>query len=177
VRSRRLALGSVLAAAVLFAGSGCGGDPAAEPSTPPLTSSSPPQSATASPKPKTPIDFVRAWVDASNAATNSGDTSSLRKMMTAGCINCRRLANAIDKVYRAGGFIRSRGWGVQEIHQIGQGALRSPVVSLQIFTYPETYKKTGDSKVKTTKPGQGGYTLWLEHVGHSFLISRIDPVT
>jgi hypothetical protein len=142
-----------------------------------MTSSSPTESETTATKPQGPIAFVRAWVAASDAATNSGDTSSLREMMAAGCINCRRLANAIDKIYRAGGFIRSRGWGVREVHQVGQGDLRSPVVSLQIVTYPETYKKTKDSRVKTTKRGEGGYTLWLERVGHGFLITRIDPVT
>ena len=181
MRSLRLALASLLATAALIAAPGCSGDPSPDSSastrTSPATSPSPTQSVTASPKPHSPIEFVRAWVATSNAATNSGDTSSLREMMTAGCINCRRLANAIDKIYRAGGFISSRGWGVQEIHQIGQGTLRSPVVSLQIVTYPETYKKTKDSQAKTTKRGEGGYTLWLKRVGHGFLIMRIDPVT
>jgi hypothetical protein len=181
VRSLRLSLAGPLAAAVLMATSGCSDDPSAAPSPPASTgsvmSSSPTQSETTSTKPQGPVAFVRAWVDASNAATNSGDTSSLRMMMTARCINCQRLANAIDKIYRAGGFIRSRGWGVREVHQVGQGDLRSPVVSLQIVTYPETYKNTKDSGVKTTKQGEGGYTLWLKRVRHGFLITRIDPVT
>jgi hypothetical protein len=181
VRSLRLALASLLAAAILIATPGCSDDPSAAPSPPAstgsVTSSSPTRSETTSTKPQGPVAFVRAWVAASNAATDSGDTSALRMMMTAGCINCQRLASAIDKIYRAGGFIRSRGWGVREIHQVGQNDLRSPVVSLQIVTYPETYRKTKDSGVKTTKQGEGGYTLWLKRVRHGFLITRIDPVT
>jgi hypothetical protein len=179
VRLLRPAPSVVLVAAMLLTGSACGGDPSAEPSpsvSDPSTRSSPTQSATTPPKPHAPIAFVKAWVEASNEATKSGDTTILRQFIAPQCVNCIRLLTAIDRIYAAGGYIHSRGWGILNIHEIAHGSLRSPVVSLTIVTYPERYKRTKHSLVKTSSRGKGVYTVWLRRLGKSFTITRIDPV-
>jgi hypothetical protein len=181
VRSLRLALAGPLAAAVLMAASGCTDDPSAAPSPPgstgSVTSSSPSQSETTSTKPQGPVAFVRAWVAASNAALNTGDSSTLEALVSRGCLNCVRQIGAIARVYDSGGFIRTRGLGLADAHVIGVGDARHRVVSIEIITYSQTLKRRANAPITHTKRGEGGFTFWLQRRDGGLVLTRMEPVT
>ena len=101
---------------------GCGEAP--EPK--PLPSSSP-SGSTASPSPTGPSApvmpgavkqktkkgaeaLVLHFLDALNYAGASGDTAPLRETYVAFCTRCEGLADGIDKVYEADGYIRGGDW-------------------------------------------------------------------
>jgi hypothetical protein len=175
VRSLRLAP-FVLAAAVLLT-SACGGDPSAEPSPSASPSTRPSPTQAVPLKPHTPIAFVKAWVEASTRALNTGDLSNLRSLVSPECLNCRRMMNAIRVVYSNGGHIDTKGIGLANAHLIGVGTAKKPVLSITIITYPQTIRRSGGATPNHTQQGQGGFTFWLERENGSYLLTRMDPVT
>ncbi|MDT0201091.1 hypothetical protein [Nocardioides sp. AE5] len=52
-----------------------------------------------------PAEFVRAWVDAYNAATLDGDTTRMRAMSAEECMTCDGFATQLEVIYGAGGSI------------------------------------------------------------------------
>jgi len=175
VRSLRLALGSLLPAAILFAGSACSGDPSAEPSTSasnPSPSSSPTQSATTTPKPKTPIGFVRAWVDAENAAINSGDVKPLLAFEAPSCFNCRQLLKPITRIYGAGGFIHSKGWQIKRPNLVDAGGSKA-LVTMLIITSVEVVKLSHDSPIRHHKPDRLGFSVTLTPKAEAWRITQV----
>jgi hypothetical protein len=181
VRSLRMAFASPLAAAVLVATSGCSDDPSMAPSTSAssqlVTSSSPAESGNEPPKPQRPIAFVRAWVAASNATLNTGDSSTLEGLVSNGCLNCERQIDAITRIYDRGGFIRTKGLGLVDAHVIGVGNLRHKVVSIEIITYSQTLRRRANATITHTKRGEGGFTFWLQRRHGGLELTRMEPVT
>ncbi|MDT0203273.1 DUF6318 family protein [Nocardioides sp. AE5] len=52
-----------------------------------------------------PEEFVRAWVEAYDEATFTGDTTRMRSMSAEDCFTCGSIAQGIDDVERNGGSI------------------------------------------------------------------------
>ena len=112
----RTVLGTALIAMTLAFAAGCGGsNPSPSPS--PTPQPSPTATATGKVAPPLPpaatahtkagaIAFVRHYVAMFNYAQSTGDTRSLRRLGLRDCISCTDVADAIDKVYRAGGSAR-----------------------------------------------------------------------
>jgi hypothetical protein len=175
VRSLRLALGSLLAAAALVAVPGCGGDPSAEPrasASNPGASSAPTRSVTVSLKPKTPIGFVRAWVDAENVAINSGDIRPLLGFEAPSCFNCKQLLKPITRIYGAGGFIHSKGWRVERPNVVDTGG-GDVLVTMLIITSVEVVKPSHDSPIQHHKPDKLGFSVTLSPEAEAWRITQI----
>jgi hypothetical protein len=132
---------------------------------------------TASPKPHSPIEFVRDWVAASNAALNTGDSSTLEALVSPGCLNCARQIEAIARVYDLGGFMKTRGLGLVDAHVIGVGDPDHKVVSIQIITYSQTLRRRANAPIIHTERGEGGFTFWLQRRNGGLVLTRMDPVT
>jgi hypothetical protein len=112
----RLVVGAL---ALLLALAGCDGDPKAEPSTPPTSSS-----VSTTPSPSAPmlpsaaeantkagaIAFVKHYVEVQNFAARTGDTSTFRTLSLASCEECRSIVRRIERVYAHGGRIEGEGW-------------------------------------------------------------------
>jgi hypothetical protein len=130
--ARLRALGAaVLLAALLSAVLGCEDEPEpdiADP-TPSATAPSPSEtesSPTTSPTPEalTPEETVRAWVDAWNAALQSGDLSSLKELEADNCRNCSNLSNVIKEVFAAGGSFSGGEWSIDKAVTVEESARR-----------------------------------------------------
>jgi hypothetical protein len=106
-----IALGLAVPALVL---GGCSGEP--EPRfAPPSESSSPTassESTSADPYPSNPVATVRAWVAAQNDALTTGDTRQLKVLSADPCQACDDFIQPIERVYRDGGYFRTKGWKV-----------------------------------------------------------------
>lgn len=78
-----------------------------DPPSPTPSSSSPSPSPTE--EPETPEEFVRRWVDADTEMQNTGDGEDYRGM-SAKCKSCLEYADYIVGIWKAGGYIETRGW-------------------------------------------------------------------
>jgi hypothetical protein len=176
VRSLRMALASPLAAAVLVATSGCSDDPSMAPTTSAssqlMASSSPTQSGNGAPKSQRPIAFVRAWVDAENAAINSGDVTSLVSFEAPSCFNCKQLLKPIKRIYQAGGFIHSTGWRMQHPNAVDSGG-DSVLVTMLVATSVETVQPSAGAPIEHHKPDKLGFSLTLTPKAGSWAITEI----
>jgi hypothetical protein len=176
VRSLRLALASLLAAAVLIATSGCSDNPSAAPtppaSTQPVTSSSPTESETTSTNPKSPIKFVRAWVDAENVAINSGDVTPLLTFEAQSCFNCKQLLKPIKRIYGAGGFIHSKGWRMEHANAVDSGG-NSVLVTMLVATSVEIVRPSEGAPIERHKPDKLGFSLTLTPKAGSWVITEV----
>jgi hypothetical protein len=175
VRSLRLALASLLAAAVLIASSGCSDDPSAPSltaSTQPVTSSSPTESETTSTKPQSPIKFVRAWVDAENVAINSGDVTPLLTFEAQSCFNCKQLLKPIKRIYGAGGFIHSKGWRMEHANAVDSGG-NSVLVTMLVATSVEIVRPSEGAPIERHKPDKLGFSLTLTPKAGSWVITEV----
>ncbi|MDT0203271.1 DUF6318 family protein [Nocardioides sp. AE5] len=110
--ARRVAV--VVACVPVLVLAGCGDDEPAEPvelpSLSPSAGSLPGVSASqgAEDLPASevePAEFVRAWVDAYNAATLDGDTTRMRAMSAEECMTCDGFATQLEEIYGAGGSV------------------------------------------------------------------------
>jgi hypothetical protein len=175
VRSLRLALASLLAAAILIATSGCSDDPSAAPSPPASTgsvTSSPTQSETTSTKPQRPVAFVRAWVDAENAAINSGDVTSLVSFEAPSCFNCKQLLKPITRIYQAGGFIHTKGWRIKRPNVVDSGG-QDVLVTMLIITSVEVVKPSHNSPIQHHKPDRLGFSVTLTPKAETWRITQV----
>jgi hypothetical protein len=177
VRSLRLALASLLAAAVLIATSGCSGDPSPDSSasasaSTQTTSPSPTESVTASPKPHSPIKFVRAWVDAENVAINSGDVTPLLTFEAQSCFNCKQLLKPIKRIYGAGGFIHSKGWRMEHANAVDSGG-NSVLVTMLVATSVEIVRPSEGAPIERHKPDKLGFSLTLTPKAGLWVITEV----
>src|SRR3954447_10747806 len=90
----------------------CGGSGVsiADPPVSPTSTSSP----TGTPQRETPEHFIRRWAAEDTRIQRTGDTATFREMSD-GCKGCLELADLVDQIYGAGGFIHTRGWQVRDI--------------------------------------------------------------
>lgn len=58
------------------------------------------------------IAFVEHWLREFNYAENTGETAELRDVSSADCESCQNFIDEIERVYSAGGKMRSDGWKV-----------------------------------------------------------------
>lgn len=111
----RSVLATLLVACVLGACSDDDPKPDIEDPTPSAASSSAGVSTSPTTSPSvrlTPDETVKAWVNAWNAALQSGDTGPLAEHETSDCRNCADLARVIEDVVAAGGSFSGGEWTI-----------------------------------------------------------------
>jgi uncharacterized protein DUF6318 len=109
-RARAVLTALVLASALTLAG--CTDDDPEPKFSPP--SSEPPESpsTTAAVLELGPEETVRAWIEARNAAMETGDLSSVHALTADDCTSCDGILDPIADVYRDGGHFETDGWAV-----------------------------------------------------------------
>ncbi len=119
--------------AVLLSLSACNGDPepqvadptseppTSEPTTSPTaTESTPTEPPTSEPPEKeTAQEFLRRWQEAANEMQVSGVSDKFRAL-NADCESCDVFAGNVDRIYEAGGFIRTDGGTISGIERWGK---------------------------------------------------------
>ncbi|WP_148046635.1 DUF6318 family protein [Nocardioides pocheonensis] len=163
--ARRL-IGAVV---LLFALSGCGGDPKADPPPSPSPSTSP-VSTTPSARASVPvmpeaakentkagaIAFAEHYVDLINQAQATGYVAGLRSVEDPQCTSCSRVRRSIEAIYGAGGTIEGGTWR-PSFKVALQNADRSWLITGVISFDPEQVRRSKDGQLEV-QPGGSAVT-------------------
>ncbi|MFZ2013727.1 MAG: hypothetical protein WAV00_07900, partial [Nocardioides sp.] len=116
----RRILAAVLTAPLLtLTACGGGGGSIADP---PISSA--PSSSPTTQQRETPEHFIRRWAAENTRMQDTGHSSKFRSL-SVGCRGCTRLADRVDAIYTAGGFIRTGGWQIRSVKVTRQSASHS----------------------------------------------------
>jgi glucose/arabinose dehydrogenase len=146
-----LRLAALLAAATLLA-AGCSDDdpqprleptPNASPTESPSTSPTEPSKTPSTPKALNPVQTVRAWVVARNAALANGSTTAVYELSSTQCKSCRDLTEPFAKVYTNGGSIDSRGWLIDSIERRPDFSSNRQVIAAMTFAAGQIIQASG----------------------------------
>lgn len=111
-----------LAAALTLALAGCAEDgPEPTPAPPPSTSpasASPTPDATPTAAALSPVQTVRAWVEARNDALSNGDTAAVYALSAPDCKTCRDLVEPFAQLYAEGGSVQTDGWTIDNVEKL-----------------------------------------------------------
>jgi hypothetical protein len=77
----------------------------------PTASPTPSSTATETGPSETPEEFIRRWVELSNEMQVTGETEEYLAI-SSGCRPCNLVANDVEEIHGAGGFVRTDGWEI-----------------------------------------------------------------
>lgn len=120
--------------------------------------------------------FVRHYVALINHATASGDTKGLRSHAAADCSSCTNIADRLDEIYGAGGFIRSNGWRIQSIIPVANQPRTTPALQLAVALSPQRVVEREGGPVRSFEGGRQPMTIFLERLSRSWRVARMDLV-
>lgn len=130
------------------------GDP---PTSSPPTSSSPTPTTSTPPEDETPEEFIRRWIDEDTRMQNTGETDAYLAM-TWHCEGCQSLADRVQRIYRKGGFISTKGLEVRSMQRHD-----GKPVTFTVHTEgsPTVYRDSATSRKKRLPGGPLGLVLQL----------------
>lgn len=167
MRMRLLASSSVVP--LLFAGCSGGGEPSTDstPTSLPPMSSSVSSSDTASARAEAPEDFVRRWVDVSNAMYLTGDTTRFRALGRS-CPDCDRIAATVDRIYSAGGEVQWEGWTIRSFEREGRPGTHA--YRYLVDSAPTRYRESSSGPWMSLGGGRSVQLIVLEPDGSSWQV-------
>lgn len=153
---------------------GCGGHPVQPPPFTPSTSAPSSPATSASPHAETAEDFIRRWVEVSNRMQNTGDTGEYRGLVD-GCKACISVAADIERIYAAGGFVRTDGW---EILSLGgaSGPSNKPTVVFIVESHPTQYRPHAGAPIQRFPGGETKHEISLVKRGLSWEVTDLVEV-
>jgi hypothetical protein len=114
--------------------------------------------------------FIRRWAAEDTRIQQTGDTSTFREM-SRGCKGCLRLANLVDRIYEAGGFIHTQGWRVRVISHEGMNTYL-----LKVLASPTTYSESKEGAVHHLPSGPAQFQLQLTSDDPSWRVTSLVQV-
>ena len=170
---RRMMAGAVTAPLCLLvllvplAACGGGGDPVADPPVSPSSTSSSP----VPPRRESPQAFIRRGADADIQMQNSGKTAAFRSL-SMGCNDCTSLADRVDRIYKAGGYIHTDGWAIRRIEVTSHDGTRV-IVNLHVISRPTKYRQSASASMKSYPGGPAIYQLTVRAQGGSWNVESL----
>ena len=175
--------------ALALAASGC--TDTAKPKPLPSTGPAPSASRSASASPTPPVlpeaakgtsaasakAFARFYIDSINFAARTGKTTSLATLGTTGCESCSAIQKNIERVYDAGGNIRSSGWRLTTIAVVPAQPKQRPILDLGVLQPSEVVKQTSTGPIKRYKGGRQPMTMHLRWTHSDWSVERLDLVS
>jgi hypothetical protein len=122
---------------------------------------------------ESPEDFVRRWVEVDKEMQNSGDTKEYRRI-TRGCEACKGVADQVDAIYSAGGYVKTDGLQVKRIHAGEADANQEVEVRLKVNSTPTEYVEKKGGEVQTLPGGAVGYLMTLHQTDASWLLVQLE---
>ena len=148
--------GCLLSVCLLLAG--CS-DPEPSPTPTPSPSSSsmvvspsPSESSSAPPRAETPVQFIKRWIELGNQMQVTGDTTGFRGVSRS-CEPCDSLAQRVEGIYRAGGWVQTDGWRLLKVRKIA-GTKEHPVVDVEVLSSPTTFVEELDGEEQSFPGGK-----------------------
>jgi hypothetical protein len=143
----------------------------AEPPSPKPTSTSSEPSPTQ--EVETPEEFVRRWVEVDREMQNSGETTEYRRL-TNGCTACEGVADQVDDIYAAGGYVKTAGLQIKGL-RAGQPDSNGEVeVRLAVISTPTEYVEEAGGQKRTLPGGRVTYLVTLHASRSSYVITLLE---
>ena len=168
---RRILLGALSAPLLLLPACG-GGDSVADP---PVSSAPPSSDPTQPPKRESPEHFIRRWAAEDIQMQRSGNTTKFRGLST-GCRDCVALADRVESIYKAGGYIRTKGWSVTRV-AVGPRSSGGFLAELHVISEPTHYRESAGAPLKSYPGGPAVYELRIARVGSSWNVTSLGRTT
>ena len=149
MRVRRHLATSVLAPLLLLAA--CGeDDPEPQIPEPPATAT-PTASESSTTARESPEDFIRRWVEANTQMQNTGDVAEYVDLSRR-CRSCVETATRVESFYKAGGYVRTKGWRLRSIRKRPSSS-DTAVYDLHIESSPTRYRESADAPIQRLRGG------------------------
>ncbi len=161
----RRILAAALTAPLLTLAACGGGGSIADPPISSAPSSSPPTQHR-----ETPEHFIRRWAAEDTRIQKTGDTAHFRQM-SVGCRGCTKLANLVERIYKGGGFIHTRGWTVTKITKGDSGSF-----DMYVRASSTSYAATASGVVHRLPSGPAHFQLQLQPRKSSWNVSSLVQV-
>lgn len=163
------------AAALTLALSGCTESEPREPepswtpsSTPEQPSTTPAahDSLTVAPEGETARQFIRRWVGLINLIQRTGDAAPYRAISGPDCRSCKSFATRVEKIYAAGGFVRTRGSRITDLRNDGNGQW-----TVTLHAAPTEYRKTRSAATQRLGGGRYSYVVYIGRVSGDWRVA------
>lgn len=141
------------------------GEPTPRMSKPTSSSSTPTESE--SPEVESAEDFIRRWVEEDRKMFETGETGAFLGLGP-NCADCRKIAQAADRIYEAGGTVRWDGWTVRTIENIGSSS--DHAFRFVVDSAPTRYREAGAAPWMTLAGGRVIQFIKLEPYGSTWLV-------
>jgi hypothetical protein len=138
----------------------------------PATSSSEP-STTPTPERETPEEFVRRWVEVDREMQNTGDTAEYRRM-TRRCPPCDGVADQVEGIYAAGGYLKTDGLKIRTLRTGSPDANNEVEVRLEARSTPTEYVEKAGGPLKAFPGGLVTYLVTLQPSQASWTITMLE---
>jgi hypothetical protein len=149
---------------------GCGGDDSvADPPVSPTTSSP-----TQAPHRESAEHFIRRWAAADIQMQNTGHTSQFRRLSQP-CHDCLKLADRVDKIYRAGGYVHTDGWSIGQVRVVSRDGDHL-LVDLHVVSRPTEYRNSASGPTKSFPGGPATYQLGIEKTASSWIVTSLGQL-
>ena len=146
----RTSASAALAVIAVLAFAACSADPQPkfEPTPSSTTTSSSPSPTQ---QPQSAEDFIREWVALQTEMQNTGETDAFLEASN-GCRACKKVAALVESFYKAGGFVRTRGWRPVGFQCEHTGKRVS--CDVRMTSAPTTYKRSSDARIQHLEGGR-----------------------
>jgi hypothetical protein len=154
-------------------------EPAPLPSPEPAPSASP--SPTAAGAPTLPPEargtsmasakaFVRHYIALVNYAMASGSLDELKNAGSPGCTSCAAVIDRVERVYSAGGSIRSHGWRVQSISVVPGRSHNAPALDVGLRLSPQVVVEKRGAAKQSFDGGRLPATFYLSETAGTWVV-------
>lgn len=123
------------------------------------------------------VAFVEHWVETLNHATRTGSTDALASLGSRTCSTCEAIADSIDTVSAAGGWLRGDGWRTEEIQYLARQPRKRPTLRVVIDIAPQRVTESRGAEVQRFEGGRVLYTFGLRHQSESWLVEKLERAT
>lgn len=161
-------LAMVVSAPCLLSACGGGSTSVADPPVSSAPTSSAPT--TRPPAHESPEHFIRQWAAEDTRIQSTGDTTRFREM-SQGCRGCIKLADLVDRIYKAGGFIHTRGWRIRSISAVG-----SHRYDLFVFSTATSYASAKGGTIHHLPSGPAHFQVELKAAKHSWHVTALAQI-
>jgi len=167
-------LPALLLLAALAACSGADPEPKFADETPPTTPTAPVTTSEPVEVPQSARAFLRQWQEEANAMQTSGESSAFRAL-TLKCASCDIFADNVDRIYAAGGYIKTAGGEVARVTR--WGSINDwPTYDVVVNSARSEFQESSSGPLRTLKGGAEIYRVSLLQRGMRWLVTKYGRV-
>lgn len=131
---------------------------------------------TAEPEPETAKEFIRRWPVVETAMLNTGDSSGYRAIST-DCSECQGIADRVDAIYDNGGYIKTRGWTVEDTKRQGPASNEELQLVVRTFAQPTRYQEKAGGPKKRYAGGPITYRVAIKRTTEGWQLASVTELS